>query len=959
MVTEFSELEGPKPLFVQPSEGFGNFDINAFAVKIMSVDHQPPKSGFTLIEDKQVLLSETAEHVSAYVYYFILYDSQARGYVRPFCMAYVTPDCRKLITFYKEIHNAFSKVSHSIKVGNLRLFANEMRHQLRDLEYTYDCLTKLSMQDDMCTSPPPSPMPEEVSATTNTPCITAQSVKLLKEETEVILEVLRQNKATFENDFEESQTIMDYKCDTDSLDGSSSCGCSKNTELDSLHQRAPVCSQDYSKLTSSSDNHRSVVKHTRHLVYQPRGDSSGSESDPEKRLSTHHESKAHILSHNQERVARSHKPSEIINNHVTRLKSDSSVKPSVVRNDYYVRVSSVDRSHSCSDIWSSVDGKKDTHEHATQGHFAGIFHSSESDFSTSSTSSQLDHIALEHSDPATGLLENRTNRLEQVLLVGDEINYKPKLYKPPSRKRFEFMLRNLKTLCLNESGTDQWQQLSLIQQHFSQDLAILKMHRMEKQLTDPSCALVSFGGCITDNFLHGLFRCDLETEYGTTKNHWSSLEALSTKNDAVDQLVKTSTQLMPSDHTAPSLSSSSSPSHCPNLNSNQSQPSENSVPLSLNLNLVSNKKISPHRPDDVWTILASRENESESAASSEYSHENAPSCLACGERCEEPSSCIECSELKLADRGTIHHMLCDTNSSKGSGLSFDDGSDDSFHSVSSVQSSLCTKLCSWKKPCTIFADVLHCKEHEQQAKSLMRISQNYQNLNKLVASILSGRPVIIIGKNHSEEEVKVIVDALSLFLPGNLRDQKKRIVPWLKRSLHLKDLSKMQLVGLNKSTKRRNCALPLSLMTYVSILDIEQRLVVAPNYQGLIVNTMLNQLQQFQSPKATLAFIHSCFQEISSKAFLYYHSFCMTSVNPNANNGCVTLEKLTKEFKDTSEQFLKTCNITNGDRRIVEHTASLVLKQVLKEAQAKSARCIDVDGSPIHLSYRPSYKWEC
>lgn len=952
MVTEFSELEGPKPLFVQPSEGLGNFDINAFAVKIMSVDHQPPKNGFTLIEDKQVLLSETAERVSAYVYYFILYDSQARGYVRPFCMAYVTPDCRKLVTFYKEIHEAFSKVSHDLKVGNLRLFATEMRHQLRDLDYSFDCLIKLSKQEEILAAPPP----EESSVTSDSSNITLQSVKLLKEETEAILEVLQQNKALFENSFVEfhTTTSVDCKCDIDSQDGSS-CGSFKETELDSLHQRAPVFSKDHSKSAARSDNHHNIAGQTKHLAYRPYGDSSSSESDLEKRLCDHHESKAHIIQPGQERASTSfsQKPLEIVHNHVTRLKSDSSVKPSMIRNDLYVRVSSVDRSHSCSDIWSSVDGQKDSHEYILQGPSPVILHSSESDFSTSSTSSQLDHPALDHSDTATALIESRADKLEHVLLMDDEINYKPKLYKPPSRKRFEFMLRNLKTLCLNESGTDQWKQLGLIQQHFSQDLAILKMHRLEKSLADPSCALVTFGGCITNNFLHGLYRCDLESEFGTSKNLRSSVEKFSAKNDTMNELTRISIHSMPSEDAAASSSS------CLNLNSDLSQSTESSLTSSSSHpNLIPNPKLSPHQQNEEWIIFPSSQNEPESA--SEQNHENLSLCFTCSEHSKE-ASCNNCKEPRIADKGTFHHMLCDTSSSKGSTLSFDEGSDDSFHSVSSIQSLIWPKSYLWKKPCRILADLLHSKEHEQQAQSLMHILQQYQNLNQLVASILSGRPVVVIGKSQSEEEVKTIIDAFSLFLPGNLRDHKKRTVPWLKRPLHLKDLSKMQLVGLCRPSKRRYCVIPLSLMSYVSILDIEQRLVVAPHYQGKIVNSMLRQLQQFQnSPNVYLSYIHSCFQEMSSKAFLYYHSFCMTSVNPSSNNGCVSLEKLSKEFKDTSEQFLKTCNILHGDRKIIEYIASLVLKQVLKETQAKSAtRISDSGSSRLHISYKPSFKWDC
>ena len=99
------------------------FDANSFAVRIMSVDASiPPIIGaldedgsveddqnfdgsqqqdysFRLAQDSVVIhLEATDENVVSHVRHFTLYDLDARGFVRPFCVAYVTKSSGNLCT---------------------------------------------------------------------------------------------------------------------------------------------------------------------------------------------------------------------------------------------------------------------------------------------------------------------------------------------------------------------------------------------------------------------------------------------------------------------------------------------------------------------------------------------------------------------------------------------------------------------------------------------------------------------------------------------------------------------------------------------------------------------------------------------------------------------------------------------------------------------------------------------
>lgn len=153
LISEFSEQVGPQPLLTIPDDPkvCGSFDLNYFSLRIMSVDYQasfvghPPGSGYprlSFVEDSRVVLGDSKEGAFAYVHHLTLYDLEARGFVRPFCMAYVSADERKIMLQFQELSLRFSQASECLKAGNRRAFAKELQRKLRDLEYTHSVLQK-------------------------------------------------------------------------------------------------------------------------------------------------------------------------------------------------------------------------------------------------------------------------------------------------------------------------------------------------------------------------------------------------------------------------------------------------------------------------------------------------------------------------------------------------------------------------------------------------------------------------------------------------------------------------------------------------------------------------------------------------------------------------------------------------------------------------------------------------
>ncbi|KAM7425317.1 Guanine nucleotide exchange protein smcr8 [Porites harrisoni] len=134
LIAEFSENEGPKPVMTIPKNGGGHFDLNAFAVHVMSVDYtQARGTTFSIVEDTQLLLSEKKEGVYAYVHHFTLYDIHARGFVRPYCMCYISKCKRKMYSFLDRLMDEFTKVSRLFRHGNRITFIRDLELRLAEV----------------------------------------------------------------------------------------------------------------------------------------------------------------------------------------------------------------------------------------------------------------------------------------------------------------------------------------------------------------------------------------------------------------------------------------------------------------------------------------------------------------------------------------------------------------------------------------------------------------------------------------------------------------------------------------------------------------------------------------------------------------------------------------------------------------------------------------------------------
>ncbi|KJE90016.1 hypothetical protein, variant [Capsaspora owczarzaki ATCC 30864] len=176
-----------------------------------------------------------------------------------------------------------------------------------------------------------------------------------------------------------------------------------------------------------------------------------------------------------------------------------------------------------------------------------------------------------------------------------------------------------------------------------------------------------------------------------------------------------------------------------------------------------------------------------------------------------------------------------------------------------------------------FADHVYSRSKTKPGSGLLEFRARYSFAKHLVFALLKGRPVVVIGKNENEGSVRNIVTALSLFVAG---PSNKQVIPWILRPLALSDLARCKLVGMSKQY-----SLPKAVERYVSVFDFENETARTPTYQGTFIDIMLSKNRLFKDEDAFLASVHCSLLEMASKAFFFYHLYCLSAGDRSAQTG--------------------------------------------------------------------------
>ncbi|CAO3645649.1 unnamed protein product [Mucor hiemalis] len=156
---------------------------------------------------------------------------------------------------------------------------------------------------------------------------------------------------------------------------------------------------------------------------------------------------------------------------------------------------------------------------------------------------------------------------------------------------------------------------------------------------------------------------------------------------------------------------------------------------------------------------------------------------------------------------------------------------------------------------------------------LLDVLKKYQSLIvDVIFSLMTGRTVLIQGSEHNKEDVKEVVRALSVFVPGQRKDR-HQIIDWFDRSrLTDAEIGSIKLVGIDKQNMDPSIHIEGSC-----VLDIDVKngsLNSSPVYvEGQWINQLLDRILLFSSDQSYIAYLHTVFMTMSLKAFIYHHLY--------------------------------------------------------------------------------------
>eukprot|EP01084_Bolivina_argentea_P042461 78279_1 len=141
VVTEFSEREGPIspltiPLEMHSDEWKSKF-LDSFALKVLGSEFRKKKA-FGLLPsinacDMQQFFEDDSNELYIYCHYTSIADAGARGYMRAFCLTYITPTPNKVQRLFGLLKQKFTDTAMILKKAAQKTFLREMDHIIHSI----------------------------------------------------------------------------------------------------------------------------------------------------------------------------------------------------------------------------------------------------------------------------------------------------------------------------------------------------------------------------------------------------------------------------------------------------------------------------------------------------------------------------------------------------------------------------------------------------------------------------------------------------------------------------------------------------------------------------------------------------------------------------------------------------------------------------------------------------------
>ncbi|XP_055889599.1 guanine nucleotide exchange protein SMCR8-like isoform X3 [Biomphalaria glabrata] len=1036
LIAEFSELEGPKPVMTIPKEGGAHIDQNAFAVKILAVDFQTSSEGFSITEDAQVLISDTELGIHAFVHHLILYDNTARGFVRPYCITYITTEQRKLLHFYEDISLQFKKAARYLKYGNKIVFVGDLERHLKDLEHTKGYLlnqvSKMRLKDDLNENQ----VNEARKNAENEMYRTLQTIRQSSTEIKEIISILkpllndRRLEAKF-RELEDKAFQQTTQAGEDKLslqdnwfnDLSSIEECDLRSGSLNESKVSPLTlfkPRDYKPLlveTKKAKRFNAPLRGLHELC------SWGAKEGLKKfrNIHDHFKKEAMVLDleRNESRMLRPRCTSLSHGHCVTgNFLSDVYMKnvPNCVTNEF--------------EGWSMYSG----HQWGSSASLESL-----DSFKSADDGSLLSLNTFNSAESIHSFLALDISLLAETEYYPDVENFNdinvdkngPDTSGSPRVSGKSSLKSNLSMLSICKTSDLDFTDSQTIVEDDSEYLF------SEKNLVEVNTKVESSTASLSSHTFPKASQCsniDISSirETSDVSTHLDSLpnvnshQVITFKNIMSDKTNHIKCISIPLDiDDSSSIPSDISVNEMNSLESNNTQsalsPSysdkqfteelvtfrenlcKSEVPeikgdgkskLSTLLDEEDNSKhyVKPGLQFGPFSIASVEEISSVSLTPSSDSYQT-PSDYGCSflklpngipanmsqlaqelnglrndyvskfyveeddtarYRAESDTSSAF-TEISLRDLFSYRDNASDHNKNHQlqTGKDISDGISKGKQFYEDVDSPVpCASV--WKPRCRLYTlgEWISNSSIGKPGSCILEVLSSYQNLHHIIYSLLSGRPVLIAASVRLEQEVIKLVRALTIFVPMTKR-KRQNVLEWTSKPLSIVDLAKLKLVGICRPDKRSlDSFIPCAVKKTCCIVDLEKRVIIASPYQGFYISAMMSKRKLFKTDVQYLSYIHWWLMELAAKAFLFFHSFCLSSTGSilyslsprDQHDPYSTTEK-------TESTIMTKLGIRDCDCEIIQHFSELV-----KLSKIESKICHGTDSGSIVYPFNIQHK---
>nr|XP_054753811.1 uncharacterized protein LOC129259558 [Lytechinus pictus] len=130
---------------------------------------------------------------------------------------------------------------------------------------------------------------------------------------------------------------------------------------------------------------------------------------------------------------------------------------------------------------------------------------------------------------------------------------------------------------------------------------------------------------------------------------------------------------------------------------------------------------------------------------------------------------------------------------------------------------------------------------------------------------------------------------------------------------------------------------------------------------GNVLDSIVSRNKHFQTDQCYLAHIQSTLLQLASKAFLYYHSYCLNSPNSHLINSTSsadsTIRQNSSPARVNSASFLSKLGLVDGDCKIVEYWVELIKRQQLDEIMHQQGYT-EIPSPSIRLDHRVCSRYQ-